>query len=172
MNGQAGQNIPKRYNMGGGEVMGTYWLRQKLGVVGRLSGWKRVLRPCFLIRLLTTAFWCIRTSFSGGVQYRGPRRIDTQLSTFMRSPGASHGTFDNAVAKLPWVSARISATGLGLYTNHTTGMGRSGWQHRFQLLCQSCNSAVTGHDFRAFRYRDPGVRRRYRWVPCTVSERR
>ena len=32
MNGQAGQNLPKRYNMGGGEVMGTYWLGPRLGV--------------------------------------------------------------------------------------------------------------------------------------------
>ncbi len=36
MNGQAGQNLPKRYNMGGGEA-GTYWLtHQAVGVAGGL----------------------------------------------------------------------------------------------------------------------------------------
>jgi hypothetical protein len=31
MNFQAGQNLPKRMNMGGGEVLGTYWLTQYRG---------------------------------------------------------------------------------------------------------------------------------------------
>src|SRR4051794_11372880 len=34
MNGQAGQNLPKRYNMAGGEVMATLWLTPKWGVAG------------------------------------------------------------------------------------------------------------------------------------------
>src|SRR5665213_2928790 len=32
MNGQAGQNLPKRYNMGGAEGMFTYWLGSRLGI--------------------------------------------------------------------------------------------------------------------------------------------
>ena len=27
MNFQAGQNLPKRMNLGGGEFLGTYWLK-------------------------------------------------------------------------------------------------------------------------------------------------
>src|SRR5271156_305578 len=32
MNFQAGQNLPKRMNMGGGEISGTYWLKPKWGL--------------------------------------------------------------------------------------------------------------------------------------------
>jgi hypothetical protein len=32
MNFQAGQNLPKRMNMGGGELLGTYWLTRRLGL--------------------------------------------------------------------------------------------------------------------------------------------
>src|ERR1700733_3057023 len=32
MNFQAGQSLPKRMNMGGGELLGTYWLTKKLGL--------------------------------------------------------------------------------------------------------------------------------------------
>ncbi len=54
MNGQAGQAQPgRRYNMGGGEVMGTYWLGgapvKRWGVICGLPLWAqerlRLLRP-------------------------------------------------------------------------------------------------------------------------------
>ena len=32
MNFQAGQQLPKRMNMGGGEILATYWLTKKLGL--------------------------------------------------------------------------------------------------------------------------------------------
>ena len=38
MNFQAGQNLPKRMNMGGGEISGTYWLKPKLGLVADYRG--------------------------------------------------------------------------------------------------------------------------------------
>ena len=37
MNFQGGQALPSRMNLGGGELLGTYWLTKKLGGFGRLS---------------------------------------------------------------------------------------------------------------------------------------
>ncbi len=32
MNFQAGQGLPKRMNLGGGEILGTYWLTKSIGL--------------------------------------------------------------------------------------------------------------------------------------------
>jgi len=48
MNGQAGQNLPKRYNMGGGELQATYWLVvicANTWALPRTAGSRRELRP-------------------------------------------------------------------------------------------------------------------------------
>ncbi len=122
MNGQAGQNLPKRYNLGGGEVMATYWLRPRLGIAAdyRLEAGTTPLFPNpYYNRVLV-----YQNIYSGGVQYRGPRNRYAAVDYHLLA-GASHGTFDHAINNYPGGSP-VSATGLGLYPNSTTGWGAAG----------------------------------------------
>ena len=131
MNGQAGQNLPKRYVLGGGEVMGTYWLGSHLGIAAdyRLeAGTTPVLSP-YYNRVLV-----YQNIAAGGVEYRGPRNRYAAVD-FHALAGFSHGTFDNAVKNYPGgspVSAcpQQQATGqqgnLGLYCNSNSPWGAAG----------------------------------------------
>jgi hypothetical protein len=122
MNGQAGQNLPKRYNMGGAEVMATYWLGEHLGVAGDYR-WEAGTTPLFpnayYNRVLVT-----QNIFSGGVQWRGPKNRYAAID-YHALAGATHGTFDHAILNYPGGSP-ISATGLGLYPNTTSPFGAIG----------------------------------------------
>jgi len=139
MNGQAGQNLPKRYNMGGGEAMGTYWLSpssshtvlRNLGVAGDYrieAGTTPVISP-YYNRVLVT-----QNIVSGGVVYRGPRNRYVALD-FHGLGGGTDGDFDNAVRNFPGGSPVSSCPAnqkpgqqgnLGLYCNHVAGWGAAG----------------------------------------------
>ncbi len=72
MNFQAGQALPTRMNMGGGEVSGTYWITPKIGATAEWRGeWGttpvnpnafRVNRPLVYMNMGLL-----------GAQYRGPK---------------------------------------------------------------------------------------------------
>jgi hypothetical protein len=138
MNGQAGQLQPgRRYNMGGAEGMGTYWLTNKLGVAADIrfgAGTTPVLSP-FYNRVVV-----MQTIGSGGVQYRGPKNRYVAID-FHALGGGTYGDFNYAVNHFPKspehpegspVSAcaadQTSAqTGnLGLYCNHVAPYGAVG----------------------------------------------
>lgn len=136
MNGQAGQNQPgRRYNMGGGEVMGTYWLGhakvKKLGVVADFrfgAGTTPVLSP-FYNRVLI-----MQSIPSGGVQYRGPHNRYAAID-FHALAGGTYGDFNYAVNHFPGGSpvsacpAQQTSTqvgNLGLYCNHVAPYGAAG----------------------------------------------
>ena len=135
MNGQAGQNLAKRYNMGGGEVMATYWLGhgifRKLGVAAdyRLeAGTTPVVSP-YYNRVLV-----YQNIASGGVEYRGPKNRYAAIDLHALA-GFSHGTFDNAVKNYPGGSpvsacpqqqASTQQGNLGLYCNSSTPWGAAG----------------------------------------------
>ena len=133
MNGQAGQALPKRYNMGGGELMGTYWLGnatvKKLGVIADYrigAGTTPVLSP-YYNRVLV-----YQNIISGGVEYRGPKNRYAAVD-YHALVGGSYGVFDNAVKNYP-VNANTPSgspavacpteitaskpTTVGLYCNH------------------------------------------------------
>lgn len=143
MNGQAGQDLPQRYNMGGGEAMATYWLGQKTvktwgiaadyrfgagtsqtGLIGAQYGLNRIL--------------VMQHIFSGGVQYRTPWRNRYVAVDLHALAGATHGTFDHALVNYPGYPnyppivacpAQITATkplSLGMYCNHTAPWGAAG----------------------------------------------
>lgn len=117
MNGQAGQNLPKRYNLGGGEVMGTYWLTNKLGVAGDYridAGTTPVLSP-YYNRVLVS-----QNIVMGGVQYRGPKGRYAAID-FHALGGITHGVFDSAIQGYPGGSP-VTAAQVGLYTNRTSPM--------------------------------------------------
>jgi hypothetical protein len=131
MNGQAGQNTPVRYNMGGAEVMGTYWLTHKLGVVadGRFgAGTTPVISP-FYNRVVI-----MQTIGSGGIQYRGPKNRYAAVD-FHALGGGTYGDFNYAINHYPGgspVSAcaadeKVGQQGnLGLYCNHVSAYGAVG----------------------------------------------
>jgi len=140
MNGQAGQDLPKRYNMGGGELMGTYWLggpssssriARNLGVAADYrfgAGTTPVLSPYYNRVLI------MQHVFSGGVQYRGPRNRYAGID-FHALGGGTYGIFDNAVKNYPGGSP-VSACAaqeqagqrgtLGLYCNHVAPFATAG----------------------------------------------
>ena len=103
---QAGQNLPKRMNMGGGEVLGTYWLTPKLGLGAEWRGeWGTTpVKPNIVFNGRALA------SLNGGlagVQYRGPKNQYAALN-YHAYFGASYGKFDYTVS---------NPTVLGMYTN-------------------------------------------------------
>lgn len=137
MNGQAGQNLPKRFNMGGAEVMGTYWLGDgkhgalsKLGITadGRFgAGTTPVLSP-YYNRVVV-----MEGTFMGGLQYRGPKNRYAAVDFHVLGGGA-YGIFDYAVNHYPGGSPvtacaanQVGAQGtLGLYCNHAAPYGAVG----------------------------------------------
>jgi hypothetical protein len=130
MNFQAGQALPKRMNMGGGELLGTYWLTKKLG----LSADYRIdagTTPVFANAGTTPVskngtgvnnrpLVYLNTVMLGG-QYRGPKNQYAALS-YHGYFGVSHGTFDYSLKNVfPDAYAEI-----GLYTNRTKPMAALG----------------------------------------------
>jgi hypothetical protein len=126
MNGQAGQNLPKRYNMAGGEVMGTYWLTPKWGAAAdiRWDGGTTPVLPAAqstFPRVQTRPF-VSQMMYMGGLQYHwgGNQLIGVNLHAL---GGAASGTFDHSNPGLPSTTF-YNAT--GLYSNRTAGVGVAG----------------------------------------------
>jgi hypothetical protein len=113
MNFQAGQNLPKRMNLGGGEVMGTYWLNRKLGVAAdyRLDAGTT---PVFANCCVNNRPLVYLNTFMGGVQYRGPKNQYVAVN-YHALAGGSHGTFTYSLKDVP----PLYVPTIGLYTNRT-----------------------------------------------------
>ena len=123
LNGQAGQNLPKRYNLGGGDVMFTDWLTPKFGVAGDVrydAGTTPVFPsaqatvPPAQTRPLVSQF-----IYMGGVQYHwfGNHFAGVNLHGLA---GASSGSFDHSNPGLPVQTFTVAT---GLYSNHTAFNG-------------------------------------------------
>jgi len=138
MNGQAGQNAPfKRYNMGGAEVMGTYWWTKRLGIAADYrfgAGTTPVISP-YYNRVVV-----MQSIASGGIQYRGPKNRYVAID-FHALAGGATGVFDYAVnhygvtpsspngspVSSCLANEKSYQTGtLGLYCNHTAPWGTAG----------------------------------------------
>ena len=137
MNGQAGQNLPKRYNMGGAEVMATYWLGgngrlKRLGVAAdyRFEGGTTPVLP------IGAEFGLNRVAvfqniFSGGAQYRVAKNRYAAVNLHALV-GGTHGTFNSAITGYPQnVSPQPSAALVGLYNNETSPWGAAGGSIEF-----------------------------------------
>lgn len=125
-NGQAGQNLPKRYNMGGGEIMATYWLTPKYGIAADArytAGTTPVLpaaqatRPGIQTRPLVSQFIGM-----GGLQYHWIGNQHYGVN-FHALAGATHGSFDHSNPGLP---ADTFTNASGLYSNRTSAIGVAG----------------------------------------------
>jgi hypothetical protein len=144
MNGQAGQNLPKRYNLGGIDVMGTYWLggpkdsywRRHLGLAAdyRFGAGTTPLISPYYNRVVA-----MQSIFAGGVQYRGPknRYVAIDLNALA---GGDQGIFDYATNHYPGGSPVSSCPGnqqpgqrdnLGLYCNHVAPWAMAGGSMEF-----------------------------------------
>lgn len=94
MNFQAGQNLPKRMNLGGVEILGTYWLTSKIGVGGEFRG-EAGTTPVFPSAMtINTTTRPLVVLYSGlfGAQYRGPKNQRAALN-FHAYGGVAHGDF-------------------------------------------------------------------------------
>ena len=135
-NGQAGQNLTKHYNMGGGEVMGTYWLTSHLGIAGdyRFQAGTTPTAPNPGNNVGLNRVLVMQSIESGGIQWRGPKNRYAAID-YHALAGATRGIFDHATANFPGGSP-VSAcpnqqqpgqTGnLGLYCNGTAAFAAVG----------------------------------------------
>lgn len=122
MNGQAGQNLPKRYNMGGGEGQFTYWLSPKLGLAGDYrwaAGTTPVLPNPTYNRPLV-----MQNIFAGGVQYRGPKNRYVAIN-YHAFGGGDSGDFNysmrhypSSLGPGPGACPADGPGNVGLYCNH------------------------------------------------------
>jgi hypothetical protein len=133
MNFQAGQNLPRRMNLGGGEVLFTYWLPghnwlKNLGV-GADYRIDAGTTPVFANSGITKPTAIGSTGINnrplvylntvmGGVQYRSRFRNQYAALSFHGYGGVSHGTFSYSLKDLTVpLSEAYAAT--GLYSNRT-----------------------------------------------------
>jgi hypothetical protein len=144
-NGQAGQDLAKHYNMGGGEVMGTYWFgpvrllkipNNHLGVIADYrfdAGTSPVFPSAVAFGLNRILIY--QNILSGGLQYRWIKNRYAALDLHVLA-GATHGTFDTAITGYPAthttvpgdppVSQRPTTENVGVYSNRTAGWGAAG----------------------------------------------
>ncbi len=113
MDFQAGQNLPKRMNLGGAEILGTYWLNHRIGAGLDFrvdAGTTPVIpNPYNVNRPLVQLF-----SGLAGAQVRGPKNHYAGVN-YHAYFGVAHGIFDRGLTYVP-AQARPE---VGLYTNRT-----------------------------------------------------
>ena len=144
MNGQAGQALPSRYDMGGIEVMGTYWLggpaagywRRHLGLDADYrfgAGTTPVISPYY------NRVVAMQSIISGGVSYRGPKNRYAAVDLHALA-GGTQGIFNYATDHYPGGSPVSSCPGdqqpsqngnLGLYCNHVAPWAAAGGSIEF-----------------------------------------
>jgi hypothetical protein len=120
MNFQAGQDLPKRMNLGGAEIEGTYWLTKGLGLAAEYRG-EAGTTPVFSNPYGISRPLVYMNMGLAGVQYRGPKNQYAAID-YHAYGGMSHGTFDGGTAGngvLPG-SASAKAASVGLYSNRTS----------------------------------------------------
>jgi hypothetical protein len=116
MDFQAGQNLPKRMNLGGGEILGTYWLTNRIGLAADYRGEAGTTpifpsapippNPNYINRPLVYMNMGML-----GAQYRGPKNQFAAINLHGYF-GVAHGVFDGGTGGTP-------PQDVGLYTNRT-----------------------------------------------------
>jgi hypothetical protein len=122
MNFKAGENLPKRMNLGGAEISGTWWVTPKWGAVADYrggAGTTQVFPNGNVYGIHRPLVYMNMALF--GVQYRGPKNQHAALN-FHAFGGAAAGVFDGGTqgaGPTPGPSAASNAIQVGLYANHT-----------------------------------------------------
>jgi hypothetical protein len=143
MNFQAGQNLPNRMNLGGGEVLFTYWLPGNMRFIRNLGvgadyRFDAGTTPVFANGGITPPssngtginnrpLVYLHTGMLGA-QYRGPKNQFVAVN-YHGYFGVSHGTFDYSLKNL--LPGGYSQT--GLYTNRTKPIGAVGGSIDFNV---------------------------------------
>jgi len=120
MNFQAGQNLPKRMNLGGGEIEGTFWLTHWLGLAAEYRG-EAGTTPVFPNPYGISRPLVYMNMALFGAQYRGPKNQHAAID-FHGYGGLSRGVFDAGTAGngvVPGTTAAANALDVGLYSNRT-----------------------------------------------------
>ena len=115
MNFQAGQDLPKRMNLAGAEVMGTYWLTDRLGIAGdyRFEGGTTPVLPSPASFRPSRQLVFLNAGMAG-VQYRGPKNHYAAVD-YHALVGVAHGQFEGP-----------TTFDVGLYTDRTKPIGAFG----------------------------------------------
>jgi hypothetical protein len=123
MNFTAGQDLPKRMNLGGGEFEGTYWLTSHIGIAADYrgeAGTTQVFPNASVYGIHRPLVYMNMAMF--GAQYRGPKNQHAALD-FHAYGGFAHGVFDEGTAGAglgdiynPAQNAQL----VGLYSNRTS----------------------------------------------------
>jgi hypothetical protein len=126
-NFMAGQNLPKRMNLGGGEILGTYWLTKRVG----LSADYRIdagTTPVFANAFVNNRPLVYMNTGMVGAQYRWLKNQYAALNLHAYG-GVSHGTFTYSTKDVP----PLFLPTVGLYTNRTKPIAAVGASIDFNL---------------------------------------
>jgi hypothetical protein len=120
MNFQAGQTLPKRMNLGGGELLGTYWLTKHLGLSAdyRIDAGTTPVLPNPYVNNRPLVYMNI---FMLGGQWRGPKNQYVAVN-YHALVGVGDGTFTYSLKDVP----PAFRPPIGLYTNRTKPMAALG----------------------------------------------
>jgi hypothetical protein len=127
MNFQAGQDLPKRMNLGGGELLGTYWLTKNLGLAADYridAGTTPVLANSY-VNNRPLVYMNIGML---GAQYRGPKNQYIAIN-YHALFGVGAGKFDYSLKDTP-PPFRYET---GLYSNRVKPMAALGGSIDFNL---------------------------------------
>lgn len=120
MNGQAGQTLPKRYNLAGGEGMFTWWITPRFGAIGDYrweAGTTPVLPKAQSAPIpIQTRPLVTQNIYMGGVNYRWKHNQHAALS-FHGLVGGTSGNFTHST------NGQDPTYWAGMYENHTAPMG-------------------------------------------------
>jgi len=119
-NFQAGQNLPKRMNFGGVELLGTYWITPRWGAALNFRG-EAGTTPVFA-NPYTTRPLVVMYEGMAGAEYRGPKGQRAAMN-FHAYAGVGAGIFNET--PLP-VNENV-----GLYTNRVKPMAAIGTSFDF-----------------------------------------
>jgi len=123
MNFKAGENLPKRMNLGGAEIEGTYWLNSGLGIAAEYrgeAGTTQVLPNASIYGIHRPLIYM--NMGMGGVQYRGPKNQHAAID-FHAYGGIASGVFDDGTQGAGpgnVFTATQNAQLVGLYNDKTS----------------------------------------------------
>jgi len=122
MDFKAGENLPKRMNLGGAEIEGTYWLTGKWGLAAEYrgdAGTTQVYPNASIYGIHRPLVYMNAALF--GAQYRGPKNQHAALD-FHAYGGIASGVFDagtQGAGSGNVFTASQNANLVGLYNDHT-----------------------------------------------------
>jgi hypothetical protein len=125
MNFKAGENLPKRMNLGGAEIQGTLWMTPRLGISAEYrgeAGTTQVFPNAGVFGIHRPLVYM--NMGLGGIQYRGPRNQHAAVN-YHAFGGIASGVFDagtQGAGATPGISASSNARLVGLYDNHSAAI--------------------------------------------------